>query len=212
MPRCRSSVSGRGGLLPGLCLSAATPVLVLLANPPVGVWPLIFVAFVPMLVAQHRVRPARASWLAPAIGIGGSYAVYFSPGLADGEVALVYQFLPLYVAVLAALLAGRSRGFAERTGHRWFVLSAPLAWTAIDFVRSTGSETIGGTWGFHAYALHDHPILLQPVSVFGITGLQFLILLTSWALAGLALRGRAALRGALVVGALLVSWIGASAR
>lgn len=198
-------------LLPGLCLSAATPVLVLLANPPVGVWPLIFVAFVPMLVAQHRVLPARASWLAPAIGIGGSYAVYFSPGLADGEVALVYQFLPLYVAVLAALLAGRSRKFAERTGHRYFVVSAPLAWTAIDFLRSTGSETIGGTWGFHAYALHDHPILLQPVSVFGITGLQLLILLTSWALAGLALRGRAALRGALVVGALLVSWIGASA-
>jgi apolipoprotein N-acyltransferase len=197
-------------LLPGLVISAATPVLVLLANPPVGVWPLIFVAFVPMLVAQHRVLPARESWLAPAIGIGGSYAVYFSPGLADGEVALVYQFLPLYVAVLAALLAGRSRWFAERTGHRWFVLSAPLAWTAVDFIRSTGSETIGGTWGFHAYALHAHPALLQPVSVFGITGLQLLILLTSWALAGLALRGRAALRGALVVGVLLVSWATAS--
>lgn len=200
----------KGNVLAGLGLVALTPVLVLLANPPVGVWPLIFVAFVPMIVAQHRVLPARWSWLAPAIGIGGAYAVYFSPGLAGGEVAFVFQLFPVYVGLLAALIAGRSRRFAERTGYRWFVLSAPLAWTAIDFVRSIGNETLGGTWGFHAYALFEHPALLQPVSVFGITGLQLLILLSSWAVEGLVLRGRAARRGAFAVSALLVVWIGAS--
>ena len=145
-----------------MLLAVATPLLVLVANPPVGVWPLIFVAFTPMVVSQHRVLPRRWSWLAPAIGIGGAYAVYFSPGLADGDVAIVFQLMPLYVAVIAGLVAGRGRAFAERTGYRWIAVSAPLAWTAIDFVRSTGSETMGGTWGFHAYALYDHPLLLQP--------------------------------------------------
>jgi apolipoprotein N-acyltransferase len=201
---------GSERVVPGLLLAIATPVLVLLANPPVGVWPLIFVAFVPMLDAHHRVLPRRRSWLAPAIGIGGAYAVYFSPGLADGEVAFVYQLFPLYVAGLAVLATGRSRAFDERTAYRWFAVSAPIAWTAIDFVRSSGSETLGGTWGFHAYALHDHPALLQPISVFGITGLQLLILLTSWAFAGVVLRGRAGWPSAIAVGCLLVAWAGAS--
>jgi apolipoprotein N-acyltransferase len=194
-----------------VALSLATPVLVLVANPPVGVWPLIFVAFVPMVVAQHRVLPHRWSWLAPAVGIGGAYAVYFSPGLADGDVAVVFQLFPIYVALLAALFAGRGRRFAERTGYRWIALSAPLGWTAIDFVRSTGNETMGGTWGFHAYALHDHPALLQPVSVFGITGLQLLILLSSWALGGWLLRGRAGLGAVVAVGLALAAWFGTSA-
>ena len=183
----------------------------LLANPPFGVWPLIFVAFVPMVLAQHRVLPRRRSWLAPALGIGGAYAVYFSPGLADGEVAIVFQLFPIYVAAIAALVAGRGRGFAEHTGYRWIAVSVPVAWTAIDFIRSTGNETMGGTWGFHAYALHDHPALLQPVSVFGITGLQLLILLSSWAIAGWILRGRDGRAAVVLVGVALLAWSGASA-
>jgi apolipoprotein N-acyltransferase len=192
-------------------LAVATPVLVLLATPPVGIWPLILVAFVPMLLAQHRVLPRNRSWLAPAIGIGGSYAVYFSPGLADGDVAFVFQLFPLYVAAIAVLFAGRSRAFGERTGYRWFAVSAPVGWAAIDFVRSSGNETLGGTWGYHAYALHDHPALLQPVSVFGILGLELLVMLCSWAVAGLVLRGRAGRPAAVVVAALLAVWVGASA-
>ncbi len=194
-----------------MALTLATPLLVLAANPPVGVWPLIFVAFVPMVVAQHRVLPRRWSWLAPAIGIGGAYAVYFSPGLADGDVAFVFQLFPIYIGLIAALVAGRSRTFAERTGYRWIALSAPLGWTAIDLIRSTGNETMGGTWGFHAYALHDHPALLQLVSVFGITGLQLLILLSSWAVAGWLLRGRAGLPAVVAVGVAVAAWFGGSA-
>lgn len=206
------SSPGDGGRLgAGLLLAASTPLLVLLANPPVGLWPLIFVAFAPMVLAQHRVLPRRRSWLAPAVGIGGAYAVHFSPGLRDGEVAIVFQLMPLYVAGIAALVAGRSRSFAERTGYRWIAVSAPVAWTAIDFVRSTGSETLGGTWGFHAYVLSDHPLLLQPVSVFGITALQLLVLLASWTVAGLVLRGRAGRPAAVVVAGLLVAWVAASA-
>ncbi|HEX9681648.1 MAG TPA: nitrilase-related carbon-nitrogen hydrolase [Acidimicrobiales bacterium] len=199
-----------GHLLGGLALGAVTPLLVLLANPPVGWWPLIFVAFVPMVVAQHRTLPRRWSWLAPAIGVGGSYAVYFSPGLADGEVAVVFQLFPVYVGLIAVLVSGRSRAFAERTGYRWIAVSAPLGWIAIDFLRSTGDETLGGTWGFHAYALHDHPALLQPVSVFGIVGLQLLILLSSWAIAGWILRGAAGRRAAGIVAALVGVWFAAS--
>ncbi|HEY6472808.1 MAG TPA: hypothetical protein VIY26_07950, partial [Acidimicrobiales bacterium] len=55
----------------GLALAGLSALLATWAFPPYGIWPLIFVAWVPMLVAQHRVLPRRWSWMAVAIGIGG---------------------------------------------------------------------------------------------------------------------------------------------
>ena len=205
----------RGRIGAGLLLALATPVLVGLANPPFGLWPLIFVAFVPMIVAQHAVLPRRLSGLAIGVGLGGTWAVYFSWGLAGGEVAFVYQLAPLFVGAIAAAIAWRSRRFHERTNYRWFLLSFPIAWTAIEFLRSSGSETLGGTWGYHAYALYRHPVLLQPISVFGTTAVQLLIFLVNFAVAGLVLVAlrriprRPTIVGAAVVGALLVAWVGA---
>jgi apolipoprotein N-acyltransferase len=199
----------------GLALALLTPVLVALAHPPFGIWPLIFVAFVPMAVAQHVVLPRRISGLAVGVAIGGVWAVFFSWGLGYAHVHLLYQFGPLFVAVIAAAIAWRSRSFQERTNYRWFVVSFPIAWTAIEFVRSTGSETLGGTWGYHAYALFRHPVLLQPISVFGITALQLLIFLVNFAIAGLVLAAlgkigrRRSVRGAAVVGVVVVAWVGA---
>lgn len=209
------SVVGRAGggtrrVAAGVLLALLTPVLVALANPPFGIWPLVFVAFVPMVVAQHSVLPARLAPLAVAIGIGGSFAVHLSPGLADGDVAIVYQLMPLYVGVIAAAIAWRSRRFQERTSYRWFVVSFPVAFTAIEFLRSSGTETFGGTWGFQAYALWDHPALLQPISVFGITGLHLLIFLVNWAIAAAVMK-RAARRDLAVVAVLVVAWVAASA-
>ena len=210
--------SGRAVIV-GLLTALVTPVLVLLANPPFGWWPLITVAFVPMLVAQHRVLPARWSWLGVAVGIGGTYAVYFSPGLADGDVRFVYQLFPLYIAVIAAVVAGRGRRFHVRTRYRWFTVSFPLAWTAIEFLRSSGSETLGGTWGFQVYGLWGHPALLQPISVTGVIGLQLLVLLVNWAIAGAVLvrlargsrgpadRWRAAIRDLALVAGVVAVWL-----
>src|SRR6476646_10078587 len=82
---------GSGRLWAGLLLALLTPVLVGLANPPFGLWPLIFVAFVPMVIAQHVVLPRRLSGLAVGVAIGGTWSVYFSWGLAEGGTALVYQ-------------------------------------------------------------------------------------------------------------------------
>lgn len=195
----------------GIALAILTPALIALANPPFGIWPLVFVAFVPMVVAQHRVLPRRWSSLAIGIGIGGAFAVHLSPGLADGEVAIVYQLMPLYLAAIAAGLAWHSRGFQERTGHRWLAISFPVAFTAIEFLRSSGTETFGGTWGFQAYALWRHPLLLQPISVFGITGLHLLIFVVNWTVAAAVLRTHAWRRNLAVVATIAVAWVAAGA-
>ena len=48
----------------GLALSALSGVLLLLAFPPYGVWPLMWVGFIPLVLAQYRLMPRRWSSLA----------------------------------------------------------------------------------------------------------------------------------------------------
>jgi apolipoprotein N-acyltransferase len=209
-----------GNVWLGLMTALLTVPLVALAFPPFGLWPVIWVAYVPMIVSQHRVMPSRLSGLAIGVGVGGSFAVHLSPGLADGDVSLVVQAWPLFVALVVAALAWRSRAFQERTGYRWFLLSAPVAWVALDFLRASGTEVLAATFGYPAYAMYDHPALLQPVSVLGINGLELLILVANWAVAGVVIaaidrrRGTGAMpwrRSAVrlgAVGALALAWAG----
>jgi apolipoprotein N-acyltransferase len=191
-------------VLPGVALSLLTPVLVAVAFPPMGIWPAILVAFVPMLVAQHRVLPERWSGLGPAIGLGGMFGFHLSPGLVDGGLPVLAVLWPVLVAALVAPLFWRSRRFHEATGYRWFLVSAPVAWVALDFLRASANEVLAATFGYPSYALWDHPALLQPLSVVGINGLELLVLLVNWAGASLALaavdRRRAADRGGPIVG------------
>ena len=170
-------------LVKGIALSLVTVLLVVVAFA-LGIWPAIWVAFVPMLVAQHRVLPARWSGLGPAIGIGGMFGFHLSPGLVDGGLPALAVLWPVLMAAVIAPLFWRSRRFHEATGYRWFLVSAPVAWAALDFLRTIGNAVLAATFGDPAYAMWRHPALLQPLSVFGIAGLELLILLTNWALAG----------------------------
>ena len=166
----------------GVLLALVTPALVVAAFR-FGIWPLVWVAFVPMVVAQHRVLPARWSGLGPAIGIGGMFGFHLSPGLVDGGLPVLAVVWPVLMGLLIAPIVWRSRRFQEATAYRWFLVSAPMGWVALDFLRTRGNEVFAATFGYPAYAMWDHPALLQPVSVFGINGLELLIFLVNWALA-----------------------------
>jgi apolipoprotein N-acyltransferase len=178
--------AARRALLWGIVLSLLTPLLIIGAFQ-LGIWPLICVAFVPMLVAQHRVLPARWSGLGPAIGIGGMFGFHLSPGLVDGGLPVLAVVWPLLMAAVIAPLFWRSRRFHEATGYRWFLFSGPVAWVALDFLRSQGNAVLAATFGYPGYALWRHPALIQPVTVFGINGLELLLFLVNWALAGAVL-------------------------
>ena len=101
----------RARIVGGLLLAVASGALANLAFPPFGLWPLILVAFVPMVVAQHRVLPARWSGVAIGLGIGSYWCGQFTPGLSfsGADVSVVVQLLPLYVTIIVSALAWRSR-------------------------------------------------------------------------------------------------------
>jgi apolipoprotein N-acyltransferase len=168
----------------GLAVAASSGGIATLAFPRYEIWPLIFVAFIPMAIAQHRLLPLNWSPLAPGVTIGAYFAGQLSAGLADGNVAWYIQLWPLYVALFIAALCWPGRKFHAATGYRWLWLSFPLAWTAIDAARAlSGVDVLAGTWGNVAYALYEQAWLLQPLSVFGIFGAELLILVINFALA-----------------------------
>ncbi len=162
----------------GLGLAVLSAALLTLAFPPYDLWPLILVGLVPVIVAQHRVMPKKLAGLAYGLGIGGFFAGYFGAMFAGGPWFM--QGLPVIIAIIAGLTSARDRAFHARTGYRWFVLHGPTVWVGIELIR--GVIPVLGTWGFAAYALYDQPWLIQPVSLAGVYGLSFLILLVNYAL------------------------------
>jgi apolipoprotein N-acyltransferase len=163
----------------GLVLAGVSGLLLTLAFPPYGLWPLIGVGFIPAIVAQHRVLPRPLSGLAYGVGLGTFFWGYFGPMFAG--LAWFLDWLPLFVMAIATLLTLGNRAFHERTGYRWFVLEGAVGWVGFEALR--GFLPVIGTGGFVAYAFYQQPWLIQPVGVFSIYGLSLLIMLANYALA-----------------------------
>jgi apolipoprotein N-acyltransferase len=202
-----------GRIAAALGLGLASGVLVTLAYPPFELWPLVFVAFVPMIVGMYRVAPPRWAKAVFGVAIGAFLAGQFSAGLAEGDVAPVFQLMPVIFAVIFGLVAWRSRAFHDRTGYRWLPITLPVAWVAIDFLRGNGSgvfSALGGTWAQLAYPLFRQTTFIQPVSVFGIYGLELLVLVVNFTIGAVVLRALAGERlprvAPAVVAGVLVAW------
>jgi len=206
----------------GVLLAAVSAVLLTLSFPPFALWPLIWVGFVPMQVAQFRVLPRKVSSLASAITVGGWLGGYLTPIFAGG--GLYIAWLPLVIALISFFADSGVRAFHERTGYRWFVGYGALNWVGFEMIR--GFIPIMGTWGFVANTLYGQPWLIQPVSIFSIFGLGLLIMSVNYGL-GLGalylfdrrwpldpdtppLAGRSVRNWMLGVLAALVVWIGLS--
>ncbi len=161
----------------GIGLSLFSAILLTAAFPPYELWPLAFIALVPMIVAQYWLFPKSWSGLANALGVGGFFLFYMSLG---GLIPFLV-WLPIPVAIVAGIVGWRERVFNEKTHLRFFWLLGPIIWVGIEMIR--GLVPFFGTWGFPAYTLYNQPWLIQPVSVFSIYGLDLLILVINYAIA-----------------------------
>ena len=206
----------------GIVLSALSGVMLLLSFPPYGVWPLVWVAFVPYLFAQYRLWPRKWSSLAPAIAL----LIWLGPFMArlfGTEFGPFFTFLGVLIAILT-YFANREREFIEKTRYRWFVLQGVVGWVGFEMVRATIIPLVA-TSAFIGYTQASQAWVTQPVSIFSVYGLNLVIMLVNFALAQGAMAwfdrrwqpedvvqvdGRATRNWLMVVGAILVVWVGIS--
>lgn len=154
--------------------------LLVLCFPPYGLYPLAWVALVPLLVALARVRRARQG-----AGLGLLTGLVFFGAL--HRYLLMYGLLPTFgVALLEALPVALFGALAVRpaTERRAVRQVAGLAgaWVLAEWLR----ENLGGlslTFGQLGYSQQPSLPLLQTASLGGALGLSFLIVLLNAALA-----------------------------
>src|SRR3989338_4708101 len=187
----------------GILLSALSGVMLLLSFPPYGLWPLMWVAFIPYVFAQYRLMPFKWSSLAVAL----ANLLWLGPFLArlfGTELGVFFTYLGVWIALLN-LLISKERNFHEITHYRWLVLSGALS--------------------FVGYTQAKQAWLIQPVSIFSVYGLDLVILLVNYSLALAVIawfdrrwpsanaspaEGRTARNWLGIAGVVLAAWIGLS--
>lgn len=189
--RLRPLTSRARAALPTLAETAcavASAILLLLAFPDFGVWPLAWVAFVPLLFAVVR-RPCAApsfltGWLA------GTTFFYFSCHWLTYPMIRYAEFPSLlaHVLLLPAALAG---GFftalfalaLARLCSRWgahALFLAPPVWAATEWARL---GVIGQLWNAVGYSQAPQPQLIQAARFGGVYAVGFLVLAVNAAIA-----------------------------
>jgi apolipoprotein N-acyltransferase len=177
--------------LPLVFPAVISGVTLTLCFPAVNLWPLVFVALVPLFVALLRKRPSRADsfrtvylfgvvfyatlmwWIARLLPSAGATL----PWILTPAVLVLAFYLSLYPALAFVLAA-----FVSRYRFYAFVVTAPAVWVLADMARSNGELSF--PWGTLGYALTPSPPLLQSASAFGLHGLTFLVVVVNALVAG----------------------------
>jgi apolipoprotein N-acyltransferase len=197
-------------------LSLALPavvsgILLMLCFPPFSVWPLCFVALVPLFVGLLRVRPGRWDSFKAVFLCGFVYyatlmwwitlllpsAGATMPWILGPATGLLSAYLSAYLALAFVLVA-----VVTRYRVAAFVTAAPAAWVIADLARTQGE--LAFPWGAVGYALSYVPPLIQPASAFGLFGVTYLVVLVNALVAGAFALRNARVRWALLVGAVCV--------
>lgn len=156
--------------------STICAVLLLIASmPPFGLWPLSFLGFALVVLAQYRLLPSGIHWIAPTFFIGAYFTAIFMMNYGFGfpQLIMIYPIVFVAISFICFLTSRKARKIQERQAYRYLPLQEAVIWVAIDFIRSL--VPMIATAGFIGYSFYKTPWLIQPVSVFGMFGLNFVI-------------------------------------
>jgi len=191
VPRLR--LTTRPALPLALVIAAASGALLSAAFPPVGAWPVAFIALAPLLWLLAESGPRRGSVLGLAYGLAFHGATLYWI-LRFGEMAWVALTLvsALWVALFGALVPA-----LRRPGRPLItVIGIASAWTVLEWCK--GMWPLGGfTWGTIGVSQVDNLATVRLGTVAGVWGVTFAVVTVNAALAQLVdgggdRRGRAA--------------------
>ena len=180
--------------------------LLVLAFPDFNLWPLAWVALVPLLVLiARKPMPGRAfltGWLAGTVFFYGScYWLTFSMIHYGGLSRWVAYPLLLPGALILGLFVGVFALVLARGIRKWGVqllLVAPFVWSALEWLRLS---LTGQLWNAIGYSQAYQPTLIQPARWSGVYAVGFLIVAINAALALLVVKRTA--KAALLAGGVI---------
>jgi apolipoprotein N-acyltransferase len=167
--------------------------LLYFAEPPFGLWPLGFVALIPVFYAAQRARSYRS------VGLGGFLAgvTFFAPGLfwLTSTTVIGWAALALYCATYIAVFAVLVRFTSS-------VLALSAGWTALEFLRGSIALT-GFPWillSHSQYGFAPFSQILDIIGSYGLSGLLVAMNVLIWKGAARDQRKHLVLAGAILAG------------
>lgn len=190
-------------------LSTLSAALLIFSFPDFNLWPLAWVALVPLLFAVARSRrPATAflmGWLTGTLFFYGSCYWLTHAMIRYGEIPAWIAFLLLLPgALIVGLFPGFCALLVARAIGRWgarMVLLAPVFWVALEWARL---GVTGQLWNAVGYSQAYAPALIQTARWGGVYAVSFMILSVNSALAQLLLLRRER-RSLIITGAVIVA-------
>ena len=173
--------------------AVASALLLLLAFPDFGLWPLAWVALVPLLVtvaAEPRApRSFLTGWLAGAVFFYASCHWLTFPMIHYAEIpAWIAHVLLLPAALAGGFFFGLFASCLARVCARWgarALLLAPPLWAACEWARL---GVIGQLWNALGYSQAFRPALIQAARFGGVYAVGFLVVCVNAAVAYALLR------------------------
>jgi len=200
-------------------LAVVSGILTALSFPDASLWPLAFVAPVPLILAsawaQRDRQAVLAGWLAASvtwlINVPWVIPVMSKYGGLPLPVGIaIYFAMALYLGIFGALFAWVVYRLSPRSASVGVWMAIPAAWIAVEWARTW--LLTGFPWHLISEALIDVPELAMPARWIGPYGLGFLTVLVA-ALVARAVEGyldeRAAAPYLLVAAILIGAWFGA---
>lgn len=187
--RARPRTYTAGMRLKTWLLAAASGLLLVPAFAPFGLWPLAWIAFVPLFLALDEAPDAKAAANLGAVAGLAFYipALRWIPKLFGPIGGAFWCAFALWIALHATLSWWTSRRWREQRPALWLA-AVGISWIGIEYFRSEIWH-LQCTWLALGYSQVPFPPLLRACSLFGLYGLSGLIVTANASLA-LALRGR----------------------
>jgi apolipoprotein N-acyltransferase len=155
-------------------------VLVLCAFPPVDLWPLAFLAPVPLMWAALELR---GRWMPPLVGLGLLPLWLYEQQWVVDISALGYFPMAVALALFYVLFVWLLARAAKRVRTPWLLaLAIPVLWTGAEVFRGEVTFT-GYPWFLIAHPLVATPALAAPASILGTYFVSFLVATVAAALA-----------------------------
>ena len=171
-------------------MSAASGLVLSLAFPPAGLWPLAFVAVAPLLWLLRTASPGRGFLLGSAFGVaffGATlYWIFLFGALAWTALTVVSALSIGIVGALAPAVLEPGQAFRS-------VVGIAAVWTIVDWIR--GMVPLGGfTWGGLGISQVDDRVLLPLATLTGVWGITFVVVAVNGLVVEVVAGGGAAAR------------------
>lgn len=163
-----------------IILSIISAVLLSLAFPPLDLFPMAFIAFVPLNIIIYKADKFRYYITASSIFvlIFFGYLLLWVTSFMLKETQAVVSFLTLFTILFLIIFlfyfpAMLLSGFLSKKMPELRFIAVPIVFTFMEYMRNVGY--LGFPWGIIGYSQWNFSLFIQSADIFGVLGISFFI-------------------------------------